>query len=51
MLHNKYKPKSFDQMIGNKEILSKLQGYIDNNDIPHCITFDRDWETSILSSQ
>jgi DNA polymerase-3 subunit gamma/tau len=36
MLYNKYKPKTFGEMLGNKEIFTTLQNYIDI-DMPHCI--------------
>ena len=37
MLHNKYKPTKFSDMIGNKIIFDKLQEYIDTNSIPNCL--------------
>lgn len=39
MLHNKHKPSSFKDMIGNKEIFSTLQSYIDSGEFPHCLLF------------
>jgi len=36
MLHNKYLPKTFDEMVGNPEIISKFKEY-EKTGFPHCI--------------
>lgn len=50
MLYNKYKPKSFNEMIGNASIFNKLQNYIDNEDIPNCLLFSGERGTGKSSS-
>lgn len=39
MLYNKYKPKSFSEMIGNADVMSVLSGYVSAQEIPHCLLF------------
>lgn len=37
MLHIKYKPKTFEEMVGNKGVVDKFLKYIKTSSIPHCV--------------
>jgi len=37
MWAEKYRPKSLDQMVNQKEIVSRLKSFVESRNVPHCI--------------
>ena len=40
MLYQKYRPSTFEEIIGHKDVVSSLKGLLKSNDMPHAFIFN-----------